>query len=45
VRGVADCLTEFAICTDVIESGDPMELVGQFEIAVDPIRLAKGARN
>ena len=42
VSGVAECLTEFASCTDIIELWDLMELVGQLEIAVDTIRLANG---
>jgi hypothetical protein len=43
VSGVADCLHEFAICTDVIESWDLMELAGELEVAVETIRLANGA--
>jgi len=43
VSGVADCLTEFASCAEVIDLWDLMELVGQLEIAVDTIRLANGA--
>ena len=43
VSGVADCLTEFASCTDLIELWGVMELAGQLEIAVDTIRLADGA--
>jgi hypothetical protein len=43
VSGVADCLTEFASCTDEIELWDLMELAGQLEIAVDTIRVANGA--
>jgi len=43
VSGVADCLSEFASCSDVIELWDLMELAGQLEIAVDTIRSANGA--
>ena len=43
VSGVADCLTEFASCTHLIELCDLMELAGQLEIAVDTIRLANRA--
>jgi hypothetical protein len=43
VSGVADCLTEFASCTDLIELWDLMELAGQLEIVVDTIRLANRA--
>ena len=43
VSGVADCLTEFASCVDLIDLWDLMELAGQLEIAVDTIRLANGA--
>lgn len=43
VGGVADCLTEFASCTHLIELWDLMELAGQLESAVDTIRLASGA--
>jgi hypothetical protein len=43
VSGVADCLIEFANCTEQIELWDLMELAGQLEIAVDTIRLASGA--
>ena len=43
VSGVADCLTEFASFSEVIELWDLKELAGQLEIAVDTIRLANGA--
>jgi len=43
VSGVAECLIEFASCTDVVELSDFMELVGQLEIVVDVIRLVNGA--
>jgi hypothetical protein len=43
VSGVADCLTEFASCTELIELWDLTELAGQLEVAVDTIRLANGA--
>jgi hypothetical protein len=43
VSGVADCIAEFASCSDAIEIWDLMDLVGQLEIAVDTIRLVDGA--
>ena len=43
VSGVADCLTEFASCADLIDWWDLIELAGQLEIAVDTIRLVNGA--
>ena len=43
VSAVADCLTEFASCSDLMELCDLMELAGQLEIAVDTIRRANGA--
>jgi hypothetical protein len=42
ISGVADCLIEFASCSDLIELWDLMELAGQLTIAVDTIRLANG---
>jgi hypothetical protein len=45
VSGVADCLAEFASCSDAIESWDLIELASQLEVAVDTIRLANGASN
>ena len=43
VSGVADCLSEFASCTNLVGLWDLMELAGQLEVAVDAIRLANGA--
>jgi len=43
VSGVAECLAEFASCSDLMELWDLMELAGQLEIAVDTIRSVNGA--
>jgi hypothetical protein len=39
VRGVANCLAEFANCTDIIDCWDLMEMAGQLDIgtAVDSV--------
>lgn len=45
VEGVADCLVDYASCSQSVELYDLLELVGRLDLAVSAIREANGASN
>ena len=45
IEGVADCLVDYASCSQFVELYDLLEFKGRLELAVFVIREANGASN